>query len=145
MSVSVCVGGGVRAVAASVRACVGCLCIYICRGWVARATPQTAVCKHFCSPRVLGRRSCECAGKGAWVRLLRGACAEKGLRLGAKQQHRAMPPSWAVCLGGGCRLGEEEGADSLGKSSDQDIWRGYKAKTYSILGLNTDFPKFGVG
>lgn len=50
MSVSVCVGGGVRFVAVSVRACVGCLCMYVCRGWVARTIPQTAVCKHFCSP-----------------------------------------------------------------------------------------------
>ena len=33
MSVSVCVGGGVRFVAVSVRACVGCLCMYVWRGW----------------------------------------------------------------------------------------------------------------
>jgi hypothetical protein len=34
MSVSVCVGGGVRFVAVSVRACVGCLCVYVCRMFV---------------------------------------------------------------------------------------------------------------
>lgn len=79
MSVSVCVGGGVRFVAVSVRACVGCLCMYVWRGWVASAIPPTAVCKHFCSPARPHhpRQSSEWAGKGAWVRLLRGAWARK--------------------------------------------------------------------
>jgi hypothetical protein len=73
--------------------------VYVCRGWVARAIPQTAVCKHFCSParpppavelQVDREPGLGEAGKGGVGKEARG-----GLLLGAKQQHRAEgAPVW---------------------------------------------------
>lgn len=120
LSVSVCVGGGVRSVAASVRACVGCLCMYVCRGWVSRATPQTAVCKHS-APRASPTRGGAVSGQeGGLGEAAEGGVREEGASPRSKTTTQGSAPlHWAVCLAGGADrsryFGQKRGSRYLGR------------------------------